>query len=195
MTETQLISGLRQGDAVAFEYLVSHYQQMLGNVCLGFVQEQADAEELVQDVFVEVFRSIETFKGDARLSTWLYRIAVNKSLNRLARRKQKRRLQTVSHFFGFEAAAEQRDFADLKARQPGEDMEQAEIRLALKEALNRLPDTQRTAFVLRKYDDKSYAEIAAIMDTTVPSVESLIHRASRNMKKHLTHFYQQYLNP
>ena len=194
MTEAQLISGLRQGEEQAFRHLVEHYQQMVGNVCLGFVQEQADAEELTQDVFVEIFRSIGKFKGDAKLSTWLYRIAVNKSLNRVAKRKQKRRLQTVSHFFGFGESTAQRDFADLKSMQPGEDLEQAEIRAALKAALARLPDTQRIAFVLRKYDDRSYTEIADIMSTTVPSVESLIHRASRNMKKHLAHFYSTYLN-
>ncbi|MEN0005674.1 MAG: sigma-70 family RNA polymerase sigma factor [Bacteroidota bacterium] len=192
MTEALLIDGLRKGDERAFVHLVDQYQQVVGNTCFGFVQNQVEAEELTQDVFVEVFRSIEKFQGQSKLSTWLYRIAVNKSLNQVAKRKQKRRLQTVSHFFGFGEAAEAREFKDTIHRQPEEELEQAEIRVALRTALNKLPEQQRTAFVLRKYDDLSYTEIARIMDTSVAAVESLIHRASRNMRKKLTHFYQQY---
>lgn len=190
MTETQLLEGLRAGNERAYEHLVAQYQQMVGNVCYGFVQNQSEAEELTQDVFVQVFRSIESFESGSKLSTWLYRIAVNKSLNVVARRKQKRRLQTISTFFGFGGEAEERDIRDNRGEQPGESLEQAEIREALREALQKLPEQQRAAFVLRKYDDLSYQEISQVLGTTVPAVESLIHRATRNMRKHLEYFYK-----
>lgn len=189
--EQTLIQQLIAKNEQAFQLIVNQYQEMVGNVCYGFVQNQSDAEELVQDVFVEVYTSIHKFKGNSKLSTWLYRIAVNKSLNVIAKRKRKRRIQTVSTFFGF-GEEKERDYADTYNHNPAEQLEDQEIRYALQKAIEKLPKSQQTAFILRKYDNRSYVEIAEIMETTVSAVESLIHRASRNLKKHLTGFYQHY---
>ena len=110
--EQTLIQELVSRNEQTFQFVVNQYQEMVGNVCYGFVQNQSDAEELVQDVFVEVYTSIHKFKGNSKLSTWLYRIAVNKSLNLIAKRKRKRRIQTVSTFFGF-GQEKERDYAEL----------------------------------------------------------------------------------
>ncbi len=191
MNETTLVAQLKAKNEMAFQTLVNTYQNMIGNVCYGFVQNQVEAEELVQDVFVEVYTSIEKFQQKSKLSTWLYRIAVNKSLNHVAKRKQKRRLKTVSTFFGF-GEDKEREYKDNRSKGVEETIQQQELRDALHKALEKLPQTQRTAFVLRKYEECSYVEIAEVMETSISSVESLIHRASRNMKKHLTGFYEYY---
>ena len=191
IAEQTLIQQLIAKNEQAFQHVVSKYQEMVGNVCYGFVQNQSDAEELVQDVFVEVYTSIHKFKGNSKLSTWLYRIAVNKSLNLIAKRKRKRRIQTVSTFFGF-GEEKERDYADIHTHNPAEQLEDQEIKIALQTAIEKLPKSQQMAFVLRKYDNRSYVEIAEIMETTVSAVESLIHRASRNLKKNLAGFYRQY---
>lgn len=191
MNETTLVAQLRVKNEMAFETLVNTYQGMIGNVCYGFVQNQVESEELVQDVFIEVYNSIQKFQQKSKLSTWLYRIAVNKSLNHIAKRKQKRRLQTVSTFFGF-GEDKEREYTDHKQQSVEDNFEQKELKKALHQALEKLPKTQRTAFVLRKYEECSYVEIAEIMETSISSVESLIHRASRNMRKNLTTFYSYY---
>lgn len=190
MQEQLLLQSLLKGEDKAFEYLVEHYQEMLGNVCFGFVQNQAEAEELVQDVFVEVFQSIHKFHGKSKLSTWLYRIAVNKSINMVNHKKRKRQLKRVSLFFGFGESEQERDFEDTQHQRSDQQLENEEIREALEHALAKLPENQRTAFVLRKYEDLSYVKMAEIMQTSIPAIESLIHRASKNMKKHLTYFYK-----
>lgn len=199
MQENQLIEELLEGRERAFELLVEQYQEMIGNVCMGFVQNQAEAEELTQDVFVEVFKSISKFKKSSKLSTWLYRIAVNKSINMVNHKKRKRQIQTVSMFFGWnsggkatESDEKERDYEDRRSRNVEAEMEQQEVKKALEQALHKLPEAQRTAFVLRKYKELSYQEMAEIMEVSVPAIESLIHRASKNMKKHLTHFYTKY---
>lgn len=81
MDEIQLIAGIQQGDHKSFQQLVGNYQQLVMNTCFGIVHNRNDAEDLTQDVFLEVFRTAENFRGESQLSTWLYRIATNRSLN------------------------------------------------------------------------------------------------------------------
>jgi len=189
MTEAELISSLKAGDEYAFGLLVELYQQGLGNVCFGFVQNQTDAEELVQEVFVEVFRSVGRFEGKARLSTWLYRIAVNKSINFV---KKQRRRRTLAVIFGSREGAIM-ELADSESSSAQQELEKKEVRKALKMAIDKLPENQRTAIILRQYEQHSYAEIAAVMGTTVSAVESLLHRATGNLRKHLEGFYRRHL--
>ena len=191
MQEKDLIAGLLEGNEKSFEQLVDQYQEMIGNVCVGFVQNQTEAEELTQDVFVEVFQSVQKFQGNSKLSTWLYRIAVNKSINLVNHKKRKRQINKVSMFFGF-GEGKEKDFKDHGYRSAEENMENEEVKKALEQALAKLPENQRTAFVLRKYEELSYTEMSEIMEVSVSAIESLIHRASKNMKKHLNHFYSNY---
>ena len=191
MHENDLIAGLLKGNEKSFEQLVGQYQEMIGSVCMGFVQNQTEAEELTQDVFVEVFQSIQKFKGNSKLSTWLYRIAVNKSINLVNHKKRKRQINKVSIFFGF-GEEKEKDFKDHGYRSAEQNMENEEVKKALEQALAKLPENQRTAFVLRKYEELSYTEMSEIMEVSVSAIESLIHRASKNMKKHLKYFYSNY---
>ena len=95
MTEDEYIEGLKRGDEKIFREFVDQYQLSLLKLCIGFLHNEEDAKDIVQDVFIEVFQSIEKFRGDALLSTWLYRIAVNKSLNQIKKNKNRKLLSSI----------------------------------------------------------------------------------------------------
>ena len=99
MDEALFIKGIQLGDRKAFQTLGETYQQMVVNTCLAIVHNKADAEDLAQDVFLEIFRTAENFRGDAKISTWLYRIASNRSLNLIRNNKSTRFFQPIEEPF------------------------------------------------------------------------------------------------
>jgi RNA polymerase sigma factor (sigma-70 family) len=179
-----LIQGLKKGREDAFEELVRLFGNKVYNTCLGFVQNEQDAEELAQDVFIKVFERIKDFREEASLGTWIYRIAVTHSLDFLRRKKRHKRGFLISVFTKKEDEWDQPDF-----HHPGVAAEQKEKATLLFKAISQLPDQQQSAFVLQKLEGLSLIEIAAILDTTVSAVESLLHRAKSNLKKILEHYY------
>lgn len=187
MNDLELIERLKKGDQQAFRLIVDNWKDMVFNTSLGIVQNAEDAEDVTQEVFVQVYESVSQFKGDSRFSTWLYRIAVTKSLDHLRKKKRKKRFAFVQSLFGAneEEVNHQPDF-----QHPGVSMENKENAAVLFRAIDKLPDNQKTAFTLHKLEGLSYQEIAEIMETTVSSVESLMHRAKGNLKKFLTDYYQ-----
>lgn len=100
MNEQDLIQGLRNGDELAFKYLVLTYQDRVYNTAISIVQNVGDAEDVSQEVFIQVYRSIHHFKGESKLSTWLYRIATTRSLDLLRSRKSKKRFGFIQRLFG-----------------------------------------------------------------------------------------------
>ena len=190
MDEAQLIKGIQQGDRKSFQILVETYQRMVVNTCLGIVHNQADAEDLAQDVFLEIFRTAEKFRGDSKLSTWLYRIATNRSLNLIRSNKRKRFFQSIEETFtgGRNRSSE---ISENRADQPDQNMADQQRSDLLHRAIDRLPEKQRIAFTLNKYEDLSYQQIAEIMEISLASVESLIHRAKKNLQEQLLDCYKK----
>lgn len=180
MNETELIQQLRDGDEQAFKYLVETYQDMVFNTALGVVQNAEDAEDVSQEVFIRVYRSIHTFKGDSKISTWIYRITVSCALDLIRSRKSKKRFTFLQRLFGEqnEPLHELPDF-----HHPGVQLDQKENAARLFKAIDKLPDNQKTAFILHKLEDLSYQEISDVMQTSVSAVESLMHRAKQNLRK------------
>ncbi|WP_407926791.1 RNA polymerase sigma factor [Candidatus Chlorobium masyuteum] len=173
-----------------FRSLVAEHQEMVINTCYRFVFNREDAEDLAQDVFVEVFRSLEQFREESKLSTWIYRIAVTKSLDHLRRIKRVKRFGTLKRMIGVEDPS-----AELPApfsENPAEALGESERATILQDALNRLPDSQKAAFLLSKQDGFSNQEIADILKTSVSAVESLIHRAKKNLHDRLYSYYQNH---
>lgn len=188
MEDAKLIEDLRKGSHAAFGKLIDSYQGRVFNTCLNFVHHAEDAEDLAQEVFLEVFRSIGKFKGESKLSTWIYRIAVTKSLEHIRKHKRKKRDGKV-----YSISALQESGFDPKGDamdHPGVALEHKERAAALFGAISQLPDKQRIAFTLNKVEGRSYQEVADIMETTVSSIESLIFRARRNLKQILEDFYK-----
>lgn len=140
MQELELIERLKKGDDSAFKVIVSTWQNMVYNTSLGIVQNAEDAEDVAQEVFVQVYESIEQFKGDSKFSTWLYRIAITKSLDHLRKKKRKKRFAFLQSIFGNneEEVRHQPDF-----HHPGISLENKEKAAILFGAIDKLPDNQK----------------------------------------------------
>lgn len=180
MTELELIQGLRNGDENAFRFLVDTYQDRIFNTSLGIVQNAEDAEDVTQEVFIQVYKSIQSFKGESKLSTWMYRIATTRSLDLLRSRKSKKRSGLIQRLFGDgnEPIYEIPDF-----NHPGVTLDRKENAAKLFKAIAQLPENQKIAFTLHKLEDLSYQEVSETMKTSLAAVESLMHRAKLNLRK------------
>jgi RNA polymerase sigma factor (sigma-70 family) len=187
LDERILVEQLKQGDESAFKTIVETWQNMVYNTALGIVQNEEDAEDIAQETFVQVYQSIGTFKGESKFSTWLYRITVAKALDHERRKKRKKRFAFVKSLFGEESqvVVNPPDF-----NHPGVTLDKKENAAVLFKAIGELPENQRVAFTLHKVDGLSYQEVSDVMNTTVSSVESLMHRAKTNLKKKLEDFYK-----
>lgn len=188
MNELELIQQLRAGDELAFKALVTTYQDMVYNTALGIVQNSEDAEDVAQEVFIQVYRSIDQFKGDARLSTWIYRITTTKALDHIRSRRRKKRFAFITSLFGpnDELVHEPVDF-----QHPGVALDRKEQAALLFKMIEQLPENQKVAFTLHKTEELSYQEIADVMKLSVSAVESLLFRARQNLRKLLEKHYQQ----
>lgn len=190
MSESEIIQKLQQGDEKAYRQLVEKYQQLVVNTCFGLVHNTQDAEDIAQDVFIEVYRSISNFRADSKLSTWLYRISVNRSLNFIRDNKLRKMAQSIESVFSF-GKEKLSNVLPEKGASPDSEFENNERAAILHKAIDSLPENQRIAFTLNKYDDLSYKEIAVVMETSVSSIESLIHRAKKNLQKKLYTCYKK----
>ena len=188
MNELELIQQLRAGDEQAFKSLVTNYQDLVYNTALGIVQNSEDAEDVAQEVFIQVFRSIDQFKGDARLSTWIYRITTTKALDHIRSRKRKKRFAFITSLFG---ANDELVHDPVDFQHPGVALDRKEQAALLFQMINQLPDNQKVAFTLHKTEELSYQEIADVMELSVSAVESLLFRARQNLRKLLEKHYQQ----
>jgi RNA polymerase sigma factor (sigma-70 family) len=188
LNELDLIQQLRAGDEGAFKSLVANYQDLVYNTALGIVQNSEDAEDVAQEVFIQVYRSIDQFKGDARLSTWIYRITTTKALDHIRSRKRKKRFAFITSLFGpnDELIHEPVDF-----QHPGVALDRKEQAALLFRMIEQLPENQKVAFTLHKTEELSYQEISDVMQISVSAVESLLFRARQNLRKLLEKYYQQ----
>lgn len=190
MNDNGIIEKLKQGNDSAFKELVETYRNMVVNTCFGLLHNTEDAEDVAQDVFIEVFRSVASFRADSKISTWLYRIAVNRSLNFIRDNKKRRWFQSFDDVM--ESKKEALNQLNYQSSDdPESEMENSQRALLLHEAIDSLPENQRVAFTLNKYEDLAYKEISEVMNLSVSSVESLIHRAKKNLQKKLYKCYQK----
>lgn len=183
MDEKELIQQVIQyRNHQAFSILVNRYSKMVITTCMGFIGNYHDAEDIAQDVFVELYESLADFRNESKLSTWIYRIAVNKSLNFIRRKKRETFLQ---NFLGNRAKNNAGQTIDeiIGKQHSDSDIELREQHKQLRHAMGMLPKNQRIALVLSTYHKLSYKEIAEVMETSVSSVESLLFRAKNNLRK------------
>jgi len=185
----KLISDLKLGNQKALEELYNLYKNKVYNTVISYIQNPADAEEITQDIFIEIFNSINKFKGESNLSTWIYRIAVNKSLDFIRYTKRKKRFSVITSIFNpktGELLIDQPDFIH-----PGVEIELRERSSILFKAIDILPANQKTAFILSKVEGLSNNEISEIMKNSLSSVESLLFRAKQNLRKQLNDKYDE----
>ena len=177
-SDYELIKKVAQKDLKAFEEMVHRYKKMVINVCFRLTEDQENAEDLAQEVFFRIYQKARTFRGRSKLSTWIYRIAVNRSLNHL--RKQSSFVQKRS------TSSDPETLKEMPAphhNSPDTVYENKEDRQLINKALDSLPEKQRTAFILHHWEGLSYQEIAEILKSSLSAVESRIHRAKNSLRK------------
>jgi RNA polymerase sigma-70 factor (ECF subfamily) len=190
MTELELVDGLITQNKEAIQYLVNNYQKNVIKTAYYFVANMEDAEDLSQEVFLEILKSIGRYKKNSSLYTWIYRITVNKSLDHLRRQKRRNFLHQMETFIKVSHDETNRNDSEPAIIDTRND--DKEKRKILESAVNSLPENQKIAFILNKYEEITYKEIAEIMNLSLSSVESLIHRAKLKLQKKLVNYFSEY---
>jgi RNA polymerase sigma-70 factor (ECF subfamily) len=181
-----LMARIAKGDGDAFEILVDRHQASVLNLIYRFIGDRTQAKDLAQEVFIKVWQAAKTYRPEAKFTTWIYRIATNVCFNELKSARHKK-------WFSFHQSDDHRGntFEEtLSDSAPSvEDLLlEKERSRQISDALQSLPDNQRMALVLKRYDDLSYAEIAQIIGCSVSAVESLLVRAKRTLQKKLKNY-------
>ncbi len=184
MTDKELINQIKNKKEPAFKELINKYQPMVLNTCYSFLHDKTNAEDITQEVFIEVYLSINKFNQKAKLSTWIYRIAVNKSLNFIRNNKKRNIIKSIENFFSEDKNKELQIADDTQSGFDKEIEHQKRLDL-LHKAIDNLKRKQKIAFTLNKLENQSYEQVAEIMDLSIPAVEGLIHRAKLNVQKEI----------
>jgi RNA polymerase sigma-70 factor (ECF subfamily) len=176
--DIELMLRFQKGDERCFEELVKKHTRGLLNLVYRYLGDASRAEDVSQDIFIKVYRARMKYEPKAKFSTWLYRIAVNHCLNEIRARKSQPSLGTPIN--------------DLLEEPQGQDpdarLSQAELQQAVKAAINALPENQRMAVILARYEDMSYDEIAEAMSMSLEAVKSVLFRAKENLKLSLAKY-------
>ena len=190
MLEEKFINELGQGNREAYSQLIDDYEQKVFATCISFLPNKEDAEDIAQEVFVEVFNSINGFKGNSKLTTWIYRITTNKCLEFIRKKKAKKRFAFMQSISSNTISLDKTNyFTDMN--HPGIILENKELHRTLFKAINNLSESQCVVFTLHKIDGKSYQEIAEITNKSLSSVESVMFRAKINLQKLLKSYYKK----
>lgn len=191
-SDEELITAFTSGCQPSFEELMSRYETKAHNLAMRLTRNAEDAEEVLQDVFVTVYRKIQGFEGKAKFSSWLYRITVNAAFMKLRKRKQDHSvsLDDMLPHLQNKAITQKNAFgahSDALALNN-------EIRDQLEGAIGKLPEEYRAVFVLRDIDGLSNKEVGDILDLSIPAVKSRLHRSRLMLRKKLKRFYEDYSN-
>ncbi|MFT4024705.1 MAG: sigma-70 family RNA polymerase sigma factor [Flavihumibacter sp.] len=174
MYEKNFIERLRTGEEDAFRELVETWQDRVYNTCIGLLQQEEDAQDCTQEVFITAYRKIDRFREEAAVGTWLYRIAVNRSLDLLRKRNRGK------------PAGEWIDF-----QHPGVQLEKKQGAAILFRAIRQLPENQKVAYQLQQMENLSQREIAAVMELSESAVEGLLQRARGTLRKILADYLEK----
>lgn len=187
-SDLELVKRAQQGDADAFASLFHAHKAKVYSVCLRMTNNTAEAEDLTQDAFLQVFRKLATFRGDSALSTWLYRIAVNTVLMHF--RKKALRQVSLDEPYSQDAKVVRREYGSRDDRLTG-----CVDRIALARAIKELPDGYRTIFLLHEVEGYEHQEIAELLDCSVGNSKSQLHKAKLRIRELLGRTQQNEAGP
>ena len=188
-SDGELIKEFGRGNQQAFEELMSRYTAKAYSLALRLVRSQEDAEEVLQDVFVTVFRKIDGFEGKSSFSSWLYRVTVNASFMKLRKKRQDRTISME------EVLPQIQDSPVMRGSESQEGdtaTQRSQVTHVLEQAIGKLPDEYRPVFVLRDIDGLSSKEVGKILNISIPAVKSRLHRSRLMIRKRLGEFYEEY---
>jgi len=163
---------IRDGDMEAFRCLVEAHQARVVGTISKMLGSDAEAEDLAQQVFIRIWKSAPRYRPTAKFTTWLFRITRNLVFNELRRKR---------HFV--DQADEMPEPAERRDQEPDKVLMEGELQSAIQNAIDQLPESQRLAIILRRYEGMAYEEIAAVMGTTVPAVKSILFRARAELRE------------
>ncbi len=175
--EIEWMARIRDGDMEALRLLVETHQARVIGTISKMLGSEAESEDLAQQVFIRIWKSAPRYKPTAKFTTWLFRITRNLVFNELRRRR---------HFA--DQAEETPEPAERSDKEPDQILLGEELQLAIQDAINRLPEAQRMAIILRRYEEMPYEEIAKVMETTVPAVKSILFRARAELRERLAKY-------
>lgn len=179
-----LMLRVKRGDRVAFAELVEKYKQPVMNLVYRTLHDEAEAEDLAQNVFLQVYKSAKRYESRAKFSTWLFTIARNLCLNEI-RRRSRHPADSLEETHAEHEDQPRQQFEDKSSVPPPEKLLYGELAQKIEEALARLPENQRTAILLCRQEESSYEEIAEILGCSLSATKSLIHRGRETLKEKL----------
>ncbi len=185
--DAQLMLRFRDGEESAFEQLVTRNVHNVHALVYRFLRDPAIVDDVTQDVFLRIYRNAERYEATAKFSTWLYRIVANLCFNVMRSRKKGKpiSLDTVINDENVH-----RDVPDTDQPTPSAGLDAAELKREIEIAIGELPENQRVAIVLNKYENKNYEEIAIVLQTTPQAVKSLLSRARVNLRDRLKRYVE-----
>ncbi len=175
--EIEWMARIREGDMEALRLLVETHQARIIGTISKMLGSDAESEDLAQQVFIRIWKSAPRYKPTAKFTTWLFRITRNLVFNELRRKR---------HFA--DQAEEIPEPAERADKEPDQVLLGEELQLAIQDAINRLPESQRMAIILRRYEEMPYEEIAKVMGTTIPAVKSILFRARAELRERLAKY-------
>jgi RNA polymerase sigma-70 factor, ECF subfamily len=182
--DADLMLRVKRGDMEAFTTLVEKYKQPVINLIYRTLRDLTEAEDLAQNVFVQVHKSAERYKVSAKFSTWLFTIARNLCLNEI-RRRSRHPAESLDQTFADDDSHPVHQVEDRKMFSAPENLLQSELQEKISNALAELPENQRTAILLCQQDELSYEEIAEVLGCSLSATKSLIHRGREVLKQRL----------
>ena len=178
--DVRLMQLVSRGDTAAFEELIERHQALVTGTVARMLGSNSDVEDIAQQVFIRVWKSAGRYVARAKFTTWLLKITRNLVFNELRRTKRHAQVSLQP-----EAGAEEIPLEDDKARAPDASLLERELQQAIERAIGQLPESQRMALMLRRYEEMSYEQIGEILDLSVPAVKSVLFRARTELRERL----------
>jgi RNA polymerase sigma-70 factor (ECF subfamily) len=179
-----LMLRVKRGDRAAFAELVEKYKQPVMNFIYRSLRDETEAEDLAQNVFLQVYKSRDRYERTAKFSTWLFTIARNLCLNEI-RRRARHPAESLEETHAEHEDMPSRQYEDKKVLLATENVLHGELAEKIEQALDELPELQRTAILLCRQDELSYEEIAKVLDCSLSATKSIIHRGRETLKEKL----------
>ena len=184
--DVRLMRLIASGDTTAFEQLIERHQTLVAGTVARMLGSNSDVEDIAQQVFIRVWKSAGRYVARAKFTTWLLKITRNLVFNEMRRAKRHPHLPVQ-----IDPEAEEMPLKDEAMATPDATLLQAELQAEIEKAIMLLPDTQRMALVLRRYEELSYEEIADVLDLSVPAVKSLLFRARTELRERLKDYLER----
>jgi RNA polymerase sigma-70 factor (ECF subfamily) len=181
--DVRLMRLVSHGDTSAFETLVERHQSLVAGTVARMLGSNSDVEDIAQQVFIRVWKSARRYVPRAKFTTWLLKITRNLVFNELRRSKRHAHVPLQT-----DPGAEEFPLKDEKNPAPDASLLQTELQLAIEDAITQLPESQRIALILRRYEQLSYEEISEVLDLSVPAVKSVLFRARTELRARLSRY-------